>query len=203
MSPTKVAPAAEGGLVATRDAALAATLRTARDYGNPGDYDCLFPGLNARMSELHAAVGLSSLARLPERVAHRGALAAGFAEVAGGLPGLRFPVVDEGDTSTFKDLTLILDEEAFGLGAGALGRALRAEGVDTRRYFHPPVHRQRAYAALGQAESLPLTDALSGAVLTVPLWSHMDAETVRRTARAVVRIQAHAERVRAALAAVG
>lgn len=148
MSPTKVAPAAEGGLVATRDAALAATLRTARDYGNPGDYDCLFPGLNARMSELHAAVGLSSLARLPERVAHRGALAAGFAEVAGGLPGLRFPVVDEGDTSTFKDLTLILDEEAFGLGAGALGRALRAEGVDTRRYFHPPVHRQRAYAAL-------------------------------------------------------
>jgi dTDP-4-amino-4,6-dideoxygalactose transaminase len=201
MSPTKVAPAGEGGLVATRDGELAATLRTARDYGNPGDYDCLFPGLNARMSELHAAVGLSSLARLPERVAHRGALAAEFMSVAGDLPGLRFPVVDEGDTSTFKDLTLIIDEEAFGLDARALGGALRAEGVDSRRYFHPPVHRQRAYRSLGQSESLPRTDELSRAVLTVPLWSHMDLETVRRTARSVVRIQRHAERVRTALPA--
>lgn len=199
MSPTKVAPAGEGGLVATRDADLAATLRIARDYGNPGDYDCLFPGLNARLSELHAAVGLSSLARLPERVAHRGALAAEFASVVDGLPGLRLPVVDEGDVSTFKDLTLIVDEEAFGLGAQALGAALRAEGVDSRRYFHPPVQRQRAYRSLGQSESLPRTDELSRAVLTVPLWSHMDSETVRRTARAVVRIQRHAERVRAAL----
>lgn len=192
MSPTKVAVAGEGGLVATRDAALAETLRCARDYGNPGDYDTLFPGLNARMSELHAAVALTWLAGLEERVAHRGALAAEFTAAVAGLPGLRTAVPDEGDTSTFKDLTLILDPDRFGLTALELGRALKAEGVDTRRYFHPPVHRQQAYAHLGQTEALPRTDRLTDSVLTVPLWTQMDAATVRRTADAVVRIHANA-----------
>lgn len=198
MSPTKVAVAGEGGLVATRDAALAETLRTARDYGNPGDYDTLFPGLNARMSELHAAVGLASLAGLRERVAHRGELVAAFTAVVDGVPGLRAALPEPGDTSTFKDLTLFVDEAAFGLRADVLGRALKAEGIDTRRYFHPPVHRQKAYAHLGQAESLPLTDRLADSVLTVPLWSHMDAAAVRRTAGAVLRVQAHAAALRAA-----
>ncbi|WP_431677609.1 DegT/DnrJ/EryC1/StrS family aminotransferase [Kitasatospora sp. KL5] len=198
MSPTKVAVAGEGGLVATRDASLAATLRTARDYGNPGDYDTLFPGLNARMSELHAAVGLASLTGLPERVAHRGALVEVFAAAVAGLPGLRLALPEPGDTSTFKDLTLIVDDAAFGLGAAQLGRALKAEGVDSRRYFHPPVHRQKAYAHLGQAEALPLTDRLADSVLTVPLWSHMDADAVRRVAGAVVKVQAQAGRLREA-----
>jgi dTDP-4-amino-4,6-dideoxygalactose transaminase len=198
MSPTKVAVAGEGGLVATRDADLARTLRCARDYGNPGDYDTLFPGLNARMSELHAAVGLASLAGLPERVAHRGALVEEFAAAVDGLPGLRLALPEPGDTSTFKDLTLIVDAEAFGLGADALGRALKAEGIDSRRYFHPPVQRQRAYAHLGQADALPVTDRLAESVLTVPLWTHMDAATVRQVAAAVVRVQASAGSLHAA-----
>ncbi|MFJ1707734.1 DegT/DnrJ/EryC1/StrS family aminotransferase [Kitasatospora sp. NPDC088346] len=200
MSPTKVAVAGEGGLVATHDAALAQTLRTGRDYGNPGDYNTLFPGLNARMSELHAAVGLTWLAGLPERVAHRGALVAEFAAVTAGLPGLRLALPEEGDVSTFKDLTLILDAEAFGLTSTELAAALKAEGIDTRRYFHPPVQRQQSYAHLGQAEDLPVTDRLADSVLTVPLWTQMDAETVRRIAAAVVRVQPYAERVRAAAA---
>ncbi|MFD9124114.1 DegT/DnrJ/EryC1/StrS family aminotransferase [Kitasatospora sp. NPDC059571] len=198
MSPTKVAVAGEGGLVATRDADLAARLRCARDYGNPGDYDTLFPGLNARMSELHAAVGLTWLAGLPERVAHRGALVAEFAAATAGLPGVRLALPEPGDTSTFKDLTLIVDAGEFGLGAEARGRALKAEGVDSRRYFHPPVQRQRAYAHLGQADALPVTDRLAGSVLTVPLWTQMDAATVRRVAGAVVKVQAAAERLHAA-----
>ncbi|MFI6445810.1 DegT/DnrJ/EryC1/StrS family aminotransferase [Kitasatospora sp. NPDC050543] len=198
MSPTKVAVAGEGGLVATRDAALAERLRTARDYGNPGDYDTLFPGLNARMSELHAAVGLNWLAELPERVAHRGALATDFARRVAGLPGLRPALPEAGDVSTFKDLTLIVDEEVFGLGAPELGRALGAEGIDSRRYFHPPVQRQRAYAHLGQAHALPRTDRLAGSVLTLPLWSHMDERVVGRIADAVLRIHPYAHRLRAA-----
>ncbi|MFB7617418.1 DegT/DnrJ/EryC1/StrS family aminotransferase [Kitasatospora sp. NPDC056181] len=131
--PTKVAVAGEGGLVATRDADLARRLRTARDYGNPGDYDTLFPGLNARMSELHAAVGLNWLAGLPERVVHRGTLVAEFAAGTVGLPGLRLALPEEGDVSTFKDLTLVLDAGAFGLTARQLAHALGAEGIDSRR----------------------------------------------------------------------
>lgn len=200
LSPTKVAPAGEGGLVATRDGALAEAVRLARNYGNPGDYDCVVPGLNARMSELHAAVGLATLSELPARVARRNEMVRVFAAATAGLPGIRIPAVDTGDVSTYKDLTLVVDEQDFGLDVPALRTVLDAEGVDTRRYFHPPVHRQRAYAYLGTPPPLPVTDELSPRVLTVPLWNHMTDETVRGLADLVIRCHESAGAISAAVA---
>ncbi|WP_424639218.1 DegT/DnrJ/EryC1/StrS family aminotransferase [Embleya sp. AB8] len=190
LSPTKVVVAGEGGLIATRDEELARACRLGRGYGNPGDYDCVFPGLNARMSELHAALALVSLRGLPERVRTRAALVEVFASAIRDVPGLRLPALAAGDVSTWKDLTLIVDPAAFGMDVPTLARALQAEGIDSRRYFHPPVHRQKAYAHLA-ARPLPITDDVSARVLTLPLWSHMDAGTVRSVANAVVRLWEH------------
>ena len=106
MSPTKVTTAGEGGLVATRDDDLAARLRIGRNYGNPGDYDCTFPGLNARMSEMHAAIALAGLDTVQERVAYRNELVDAFRTNVKDVPGLAFPRLDEDDLSTYKDLTL-------------------------------------------------------------------------------------------------
>ena len=200
MSPTKVAVAGEGGLVATHDAELAERVRVGRDYGNPGDYDCLFPGINARMSELHATLALASLDGLPERIAYRNELVATFKDELDGVPGVGYQLVDEGDLSTYKDLTLILEPETFGLDAAGLRQALDAEGIDSRRYYYPPIHRQKAYAGLPQDRPLPVTDDLAERLLTPPLYSHMTHEQVRRVAEAVARIQAHAPAVSAALA---
>lgn len=200
LSPTKVVVAGEGGLVATSDAGLAEACRLGRDYGNGGDYDCRFPGLNARMSELHAAVALASLEGLGRTVAHRGALAARFAAEIADLPGLVPAAVPEGDTSTYKDLTVIVDPGLFGLDAPALARALRADGVDSRRYYHPPIHRQKAYAGRWpQRRDLPVTELLSSRVLTLPLWSHMTHDQVALLAGTVARIHASAAAVRRAV----
>ncbi|MFE5331374.1 DegT/DnrJ/EryC1/StrS family aminotransferase [Embleya sp. NPDC056575] len=197
LSPTKVVVAGEGGLIATRDEGLAQACRLGRGYGNPGDYDCVFPGLNARMSELHAALALVSLRGLPERVRTRTDLVAAFAAAIRDVPGVRLPVLAEGDVSTWKDLTLVIDPESFGLDVPTLARALKAEGIDSRRYFHPPVHRQKAYAHL-PARSLPVTDDIADRVLTLPLWSHMDTTTVDTVAEAVIRLHEHAAEVRSA-----
>ncbi len=78
--------------------------------------------------------------------------------------------------------------------------AIDAEGIDSRRYFFPPIHRQKAYARLPQSRELPVTDKLAERLLTPPLFSHMTHEQVRRVAEAVARIQTHAPAVRAALA---
>ncbi|MGH9282649.1 MAG: DegT/DnrJ/EryC1/StrS family aminotransferase, partial [Acidimicrobiales bacterium] len=172
-----------------------------RDYGNSGDYDCRFPGLNARMSELHAAVALASLSHLDEAVARRGELARQFAAETQGLPGLVPAAVAEGDTSTYKDLTVVVEPEQFGLGAAELGRALLAEGVDTRRYYYPPIHLQKAYAdRWPRRRDLPVTEELSGKVLTLPLWSQMTPAEVSSLAGAVARIHQSAGEVRPAVA---
>jgi dTDP-4-amino-4,6-dideoxygalactose transaminase len=174
LSPTKPMTSGEGGLVAIHDDELARRVRLGVDYGNPGDYDTLFAGLNARMSELHAAVGLESLAELDDHLAVRRDLA---------------------DRSTYKDYTVIVDEAAFGIDRDAVAVALKAEGIDTRPYFYPPVHRQHAYAGDGVAD-LPATDWLAQRVISLPLWRAMPVAAIDTIAEVLAELSARADEVR-------
>jgi dTDP-4-amino-4,6-dideoxygalactose transaminase len=189
LSPTKVLVAAEGGIIATNDDLLAERCRIGRDYGNPGDYDCRFVGLNARMSEVHAAVALASLEGLDHRLEHRNALVTRYHEALGRLPGIGFPEVPAGDHSTYKDFTILVQAEPFGLSAEELGRALSAVGIETRRYYAPPVDAMEAYRSLVPRNGgLPVTRAVADQVLTLPLWSDMTPAQVDRVVDAVTRI---------------
>lgn len=194
LSPTKVTVAGEGGIVATHDEGLAQAVRVGRGYGNPGDYDCLFPGINARMSELHAAIALSSLERLDQRIAHRIELVEAFMDALGGVPGLRMPTVAAADTSTYKDLTLIVDPGEYGLTVPELTEALSAEGIDSRRYYWPPIHEQKAYTHLPRTRELPVTDDFAARVITPPLWSRMTHDQVRQVAGVFVALHERARR---------
>lgn len=198
LTPTKVITSGEGGVVATNDAALAEHIRMGRDYGHPGDYDCRFPGLNARMSELHAAVGLATLADLDRRLELRRARAAQLQSRLAGVPGVSFPGIRDGDVSTYKDVTIVLDPDEFGLDPGQLSAALKAEKVDSRRYYHPPVHRQQAYAHMASVE-LPVTDAIAPRVLAVPMWADMAEAEMARLGDLVAALHEAAPKVRAVL----
>jgi dTDP-4-amino-4,6-dideoxygalactose transaminase len=190
LSPTKVLVASEGGIIATNDEMLAERCRIGRDYGNPGDYDCRFVGLNARMSEVHAAIALGSLTNIDERIGRRNALAGLYREALEGVPGVSFPLVPDGDRSTYKDFTMLVDPDGFGLDAAGLQRALSAEGIESRRYYSPPVHVMRAYQSVVVANgSLPVTDSAAGRVLTLPMWTGMSERHVARVADAIDRIR--------------
>jgi dTDP-4-amino-4,6-dideoxygalactose transaminase len=200
LSPTKVVTSAEGGIVTTDDDDLAAALRIGRDYGNPGDYDCTFVGLNARMSELHAVVALASLGALPERVSRRTELVSGFADELAGVAGLRVVRCRDGDTSTYKDLTVEVDAAVFGLDVPELTRALAAEGVASRRYFFPACHQQRAYAGVPTGD-LSVTERLAPAVISLPLHPLTTEAELRLLADLVRRLGRQATSVRGAVAA--
>ncbi len=198
LSPTKPMTSGEGGLVAMRDDDLAARVRLGVDYGNPGDYDTLFAGLNARMSELHAAVGLESLGDLDAHLAIRRELADRYRVALAGLAGISPQVVDARDASTYKDFTVIVDETAFGLDRDTVAAALKAEGIDTRPYFYPPVHRQQAYADLGTPE-LPATDWVADRVISLPLWRDMPGSAVATIAEVLARLGDQADEIRRAV----
>lgn len=200
MSPTKLLIAGEGGLVATDDDDLAARVRMGREYGNSGSYDSAFAGINARMAEYNALMGLHSLRDLEPAAARRNEVAALYREALAGVPGLGFQEVRPGDRCSYKDFSVVVDPDAFGLSRDELALALARENVDTRKYYDPPVHRQTAYRAYDDDRPLPGTERLAACSLSLPIWSRMDDATVRTIARAVARIQGSAERVRAALA---
>jgi dTDP-4-amino-4,6-dideoxygalactose transaminase len=199
LSPTKPMTSGEGGLIALHDDDLAARVRLGVDYGNPGDYDTRFAGLNARMSELHAAVGLESLVELDDHLATRRALADAYRKALAGVPGIIPQEVDSRDASTYKDFTVIVDETAFGLERDELAAALEAEGVGTRPYFYPPVHRQQAYADLGPVD-LPATEWVSARVISLPLWRDMPPSAITTIAEVLAQLADRAGEVRSALA---
>ena len=201
LSPTKLVVAGEGGIVATNDDDLAHSLRIGRDYGNPGDYDTRFVGLNARMSELHAALALESLAELDDHLADRRAVAERYRNGLRDIEGVRVQHVPAGDESTYKDFTIAIDADRFGLTRDQLVAGLTADGIDTRRYFSPPVHRQTAYAGL-EAVDLPVTDGVAGSVVSLPMFRRLALADVDRVVAVVRSLHDRADEVAASLAAV-
>jgi dTDP-4-amino-4,6-dideoxygalactose transaminase len=123
------------------------------------------------------------------RIERRNELATLYAERLGTIPGITFPRLRDGDRSTYKDLTILVDADGFGLDADGLARELGTLGVDTRRYYAPPVHRMRAYRGSGPNDAhLSVTDSVSERVLTLPMWSEMRNEDVVRVADTVRHI---------------
>jgi dTDP-4-amino-4,6-dideoxygalactose transaminase len=179
MSPTKPVIAGEGGIVATNRADIAEVVRIGRDYGNPGDYDTRFVGLNARLSEFHAATALESLAGLDEHLVTRAGLAARYRDQLADIPGIRVQGLEPDDESTWKDFTIAIDAAGFGCTRDALASTLRAEGIDTRCYFDPPVHRQQSHAASAD-RPLPTTDRVASEVISLPLYPALDFGDVDR-----------------------
>jgi dTDP-4-amino-4,6-dideoxygalactose transaminase len=202
-SPTKLLITGEGGVVATDDDALAERVVVGREYGNPGTYDPLFVGLNARLPEASALLGLQSLALLDGEAARRNALVAVYRDLLGALPGIGFQRIRPQDRSSFKDFSVRIGAAEFGLTRDQVATALAAEGIDTRAYYVPPVHRTQAFAAVGPAfeERLPETAALCGEVLTLPDYGLLADEIVERVAACMMALHERAPQVRQALGA--
>jgi dTDP-4-amino-4,6-dideoxygalactose transaminase len=200
-TPTKVLNAVEGGIVATNDAEIARLVRVARNYGNPGDYGSDLVGLNGRMPEFNAIVGMKSLEMLEGNVQRRQEIAATYHERLGALPGITFQKHDAGDRCSFKEFSLTVDEKPFGMSRGVLAEALKAEGIDSRFYYDPPVHKHKVYAHLARSYEgkLPVTDSVAERTITIPIYSHMDDPMVDGICQAVERAHANAEELRDAL----
>jgi dTDP-4-amino-4,6-dideoxygalactose transaminase len=197
-SPTKLLVTAEGGIVATNNDDLAEHVRKGREYGNPGDYSSDFPGLNARMPEFNALMGLKSLEMLEQNAENRNRLVGAFKEGLDELPGITLQKIRPEDRCSYKDFSITIDSGAFGLTRDQVAKALKAENIDTRHYHDPAVHTHKPYVGMEQAD-LPVTERVAGQSLSLPIWSHMTLETVERICAAIARIQDHAEEVKEVL----
>lgn len=203
LSPTKLVVAGEGGIVATNSDDLAEKIRKGREYGMAPGYDSEFAGMNSRMSEFHACLGRHSLAKLEGNVGQRQKLVVRFRDGLGKLPGIKFQEVRAGNQCSYKDFSITVDPEHFGLTRTELGQALTAENIDTRKYYDPPAHRQTAYRHFAPPEcALPVTEWLASASLSLPLWSHMTDEIVDKICLACERAHVAATDIKRKLAVV-
>jgi dTDP-4-amino-4,6-dideoxygalactose transaminase len=182
LSSTQMLVAGEGGLIATDDDLLAQRCRQMRDDQEPARAErplCM----NARMSELHAAVALASFDSLDVRLDVRRNLARRYREALQDVPGVSFPRVTEGDLSTHRAFVVLLDP-AFGRAPADVVSMLRARGIDAQLTYPMPLHRVRGRAHAG-AEQLPGTGSVASRALSLPIWDRMGSAELDAVVRAL------------------
>lgn len=187
LSPTKLLVAGEGGLVCTNDSTLARLIRAARNYGDAGSYNPELLGLNARMSEFNAALALAGLDLMAHKIERHNHIANRYTKILAGTPGISFQKVRQQDCSVYKDFSILIREPEFGMSRDEVARALGAQNIATRKYFDPPLHRQRLFATHDVERSLvlPNTEKVSAEVLSLPIYESLPDEIVERIAVAI------------------
>lgn len=200
---TKVINCFEGGAVTTGDDALAERMRLMRNFGFQGKDRVGYIGSNGKMNEVSGAMGLASLDAYDGIVAANRRHWEHYRTELDALPGLRVFEHDASRPHNFHYVVVDVDAEATGLTRDELVRALEAENVLARRYFHPGSHRMEPYCSelSGKLCSLPVTEELTDRVLTLPTGATLTDDDVDRVIGIVRSALENAGAVRAALAA--
>ncbi len=167
---TKFFNAFEGGAIALDDDELAERIRLMHNFGFRGLDNVIYLGVNGKMSEASAAMGLTSLESLSTFVAvnraHYHAYRAGLAAI----PGLQLLTYDERESHNYQYVVVEIDEEAAGISRDRLVELLHAERVRARRYFYPACHKMEPYRSYFPHAGLllPQTERLTQRVMTLP-----------------------------------
>jgi dTDP-4-amino-4,6-dideoxygalactose transaminase len=187
-------PVGEGGMIVTDDPAVAERIRLLRSHGmttltwdrhrgHASLYDVAEPGLNYRLDELRAAVGLVQLRRLEQRNSARRGIVARYRGQLDGVAGLSMPFGGGDQAGSSHHLAVAL------LPAGThrprVQATLRDVGIQTSVHY-PPIHRFSAYADTPSPRSLPVTELVAERILTLPLFAHMRDEQVDAVCDALV-----------------
>jgi dTDP-4-amino-4,6-dideoxygalactose transaminase len=181
---TKAFPVGEGGMVYSADADLIKRLRVASNYCFDGGRESTGLGLNAKLSEIGAAVGLATLEEFPaavERRIHTHATYVRLLTESGVLDsGWRLQGV-RGDAA-YQWLPLLAPNVA---SRERLMQTAAARDIELRRYFVPPCHVHRQFNSAPRGD-MTVTDRLGDCVVSLPLWDGMTDQALERVVDAVV-----------------
>jgi UDP-4-amino-4,6-dideoxy-N-acetyl-beta-L-altrosamine transaminase len=195
--PVKTITTGEGGMVTTRDPALAARLKLLRSHGmvrpqgaDPWWYEMPELGFNYRLPDVLCALGLSQLAKLPRLIERRRTLARRYETALAPLA----PLVRVGERPPWSDpalhlMAVLIDFEAAGRSRAAVMEALKARGVGSQVHYIP-VHRQPYYVGRYGALDLPGADAWYARCLSLPLYPTMEHGDVDRVVQALSEVLA-------------
>jgi len=198
---TKFFNSFEGGAVATNDDSLAEKMRLMRNFGFRGNDNVIYIGTNGKMTEVCAAMGLTSLESMDEFVEINRRNYHAYRRELDGIPGLMLMAYDESERTNYQYIVVEVDEHEAGLGRDELVQVLTAENVLARRYFFPGCHRMEPYRSYFPHASLtlPETEKLSRRVMVLPNGASVDEQAIEKICRVVGTAVASADAVRARL----
>jgi dTDP-4-amino-4,6-dideoxygalactose transaminase len=172
----------DGGAIFTDDAELAATLRSIRVHGQGADkYDNVRLGLTGRLDTMQAAVLIEKLKIFDDEIAARNRAAERYAQGLGNV--VTVPHLAGNCSSVWAQYTIRLPG---GCDRDVFAAMLKAQGIPTAIYYAKSMHQQTAYRDYPVADGgLPVSEKLSGDVISLPMHAYLDEPTQDRIIRVV------------------
>lgn len=185
---TKVFNTFEGGAIVCADPAMKDRIDKLKNFGHDGETSVIEVGLNGKMSELNAALGLVQLRHIDTALARRKAVDAAYRAGLQGIPGIRCLDTPEEGAANYAYFPILIGPD-YPIGRDALYEALKRDGIHPRRYFHPLISDHAMYRALPSADraGLPVAAGAADQVLCLPIYPDLDAATVARIVRGIAR----------------
>jgi len=186
---TKFLNSMEGGAIVTNDDELAQQTRLMRNFGFTSYDHVASLGINGKMSEVCAAMGLTNLESMDEFIAVNRRNYKQYEEELAGLDGVTLVTNDEAEKCNYQYVVLEIDMDQTIVSRDELMKVLYSEKVLARRYFYPGCHRMAPYKATLTDLSLPETETISERVLSLPTGTSLspaDISTVCEIIRLVV-----------------
>jgi len=179
---TKFFNSFEGGIVATNNDELAKRIRGMRNFGFTGMDKVSHVGTNGKMSEISAAMGLTSLESMNEfiEINYRNYLL--YSRYLSEIPGVQLIQFDPNEKNNYQYIVMEIDQNAFGIDRDTLVKILHAENILARRYFYPGCHQMEPYRSYfpNAGLVLPETEKLTQKVLQLPTGTSVGEEDINQ-----------------------
>ena len=179
---TKFINTFEGGAILTNNDELAQKIRLMKNFGFAGYDNVIYLGINGKMNEVSAAMGITSLESLEEFITINQNHYRQYQNEFSNIPGLSLFTYDEKDQCNYQYIVVELDQSITHLSRDQLIQILHAENVLARRYFYPGCHRMEPYRSYFPHAGLllPETEKLTERIIILPTGTGVSSEEITK-----------------------
>ncbi len=176
---TKVFNTFEGGAIICPDAKSKIRIDQLKNFGHVGEVTVVAPGINGKMSEFNAALGVLQLKYIDQALASRKAIDAAYRVRLQGVKGIHC-LADSGEKVANYAYFPILVGDDYPIGRDELFQKLKERGINPRRYFYPLISEFPMYRGLPSAhrDHLPLATKAARQVLCLPIYPDLEMSVV-------------------------
>lgn len=169
---TKVFHTIEGGAVISNNEAVHRNVERFRNFGLIGQHDVGGLGMNAKMSEFHAAMGLAQMPYVESCQDHRRRVHQAYIARLNDVEGVALLSLPSQATSNYSYFPILVREN-YGIYRDDLAQRLAEHGVATRRYFYPLISNLPMFATSSSEDQFPVASSIANRVLCLPMHAQL------------------------------
>jgi dTDP-4-amino-4,6-dideoxygalactose transaminase len=179
---TKVFNTFEGGAIVCRDSKMKQHVDDLKNFGFRDEVTVTSSGINAKMSEVQAAMGLLQLKYIDSSIEKRKTIDLLYRATLKNINGLEFMEILPSVIYNYSYFPVFIDEEKFGMSRDGIYEELKTHSIFSRRYFYPLISQFSTYRDLESAKpgKMPIAENVAEQILCLPIYSELEMETVYR-----------------------